>query len=292
VILELGLRQELDAKVRKLREALLARDDETVAAQFETIFKAFGFSQKPDSEVVFYQIVQSVLRAMGFNILTEAPGLKGRPDLLVRLSERQYVLIGLRHHAKKEALTDRERTSALAFLARLRLERKALDRLLIAAAESALGAGVFERLIEKADEEGLTEAAKKRRLADEARRLLGKAELERILANIAEEELPAKDIAQTLKEALADLSLTDKKIDHALSKAAQGALEDIKTRGCHDALGRVAESITCLGLGIYGHGERVKAVFGPAPETLGKSSPEAGGPRPETIPRSDPRDNT
>jgi hypothetical protein len=273
LILNLESRREIETKVLKLREALLARDGEAVATQFETIFKAFSFSQKPDCEAAFQRILQGVLRAMGFKILTEAPGLKGGPDLLVRLSERQYVLIGLRHHAKKEALTDRERTSALAILARTELRRGVLDRYLTAKAESVLGAGVFEGLIAKADEDGLIGAAKKRRLADEARRLLGKAELETIFANAAEAKLPAEVIAQEIKMTLAVLNLTYKEINQALSKAARGALDDLVTRGGHSALGRVAENITTLGLGIYGHGERVKAVFGPAPGTLGKTPP-------------------
>jgi hypothetical protein len=124
----------------------------------------------------------------------------------------------------------------------------------------------------------LTVAAKERLLADEAKRLLDKAELEKVFADAAEEELPPEDVALTLQRALADLNLTDDGIDQALSKAAQGALEGIKTRDCHGALGRAAENIACLGLGIYGHGERVKAVFGPAPESLEKSPPIPGTP--------------
>jgi hypothetical protein len=158
------------------------------------------------------------------------------------------------------------------------LRRGVLDRHLSDEVVFRLWSDDIGRILKKANEDRLTVAAKERLLADEAKRLLDKDEMEKVFADAAEEELPAEDIDLTLQRALADLNLTDEGIDQALSKAAQGALEGLETRGCHGALERAAENITCLGLGIYGHGERVKTVFCPAQESLAKSPSIPGTP--------------
>jgi hypothetical protein len=48
-----------------------------------------------------------------------------------------------------------------------------------------------------------------------------------------------------------------------LSKAAQQALEDIKTNDYHGIVKLKANEIVDFGLAIYGVGSKVKAIFGP-----------------------------
>jgi hypothetical protein len=57
--------------------------------------------------------------------------------------------------------------------------------------------------------------------------------------------------------------LSEEKIDETLSKATQGALNDIITRNYHGIIQHRAKEIIDIGMAIYGHGDRVKVAFGP-----------------------------
>ncbi|MDR2142425.1 MAG: hypothetical protein LBR11_11695, partial [Deltaproteobacteria bacterium] len=107
------------------------------------------------------------------------------------------------------------------------------------------------------------DAKKYQLLAEAALKLLSKAEINQALANLARERLPRDEIKKILLYAPSKSSLSAKRIDGILAKAAQEALNDIVAKDCHGPFRLEAKEFIDLGLAIYGVGSQVKAIFGP-----------------------------
>jgi hypothetical protein len=264
VILDLGSAEELKEKGVIFRKALLNRDGETIESELKNIFSAISFHQRPHNEAGFHAIVQTFLMGLNFKVLTEVPGFKGRLDLLVELSDREYVIIELRHLKGEDRLKEAAEDKLLEPLAIERLSNEALDQALMEAFLKKLPPDEKERLF---SEKGVKDSPIRERyldLAKRARKRFSASEIARVLANKARKELP--DEAEKIsREAARNFGLTDERIATKLTRAAQGALRDIVTRGYHGVIGHMAKSITDLGLAIFGYGDHVRVVFGPVP---------------------------
>jgi Glu-tRNA(Gln) amidotransferase subunit E-like FAD-binding protein len=107
---------------------------------------------------------------------------------------------------------------------------------------------------------------------EEMDRLVGRAAMDylpegvvdKALAEAAPGLLPPERIEAASLEAASGLAdLSEEEIDEILSKAADEAVRDIAQGGYHGIIGSEAKEIIDLGLAVYGHGDQVKAVFGP-----------------------------
>jgi hypothetical protein len=88
-------------------------------------------------------------------------------------------------------------------------------------------------------------------------------ELNEELAKLAVNSIAPEFIQEALSEASVGPELTSDQLDELLAKRAETALEDITNRNYHQVIESEAKEIIYLGMAIYGHGTKVKAIFGP-----------------------------
>jgi hypothetical protein len=261
VILDLGSLGEVIDKGVKFREALLKRDFETIESELERLFSAINCHQRPDSEEDFRVIVKAFLMGLCLKVTPDVPGLDGGPDLVVELSDREYVIIGFRHLKCDDWHTRGVDDRRLASLARERFSDEEIERVLIDAAQAKPQPDVEKRLLseERVLDSGFLNSHL--RLSLLARPGLSPTEIISALAIKAREELPV-EAEKAMRELARNFAHADKRIGDMLTKAAQGVLTDLASRGRY-VVGRDAQNSAALGLAFFGYGDRVKAVFGP-----------------------------
>jgi DNA-binding ferritin-like protein (Dps family) len=260
--LKLKSGDELITKGEELQKAFLAMDANYVSTMFSNFFSTISFYQRPDQEKTFHSYVQLILSAMGFKVLTEIPGSEGRLDLCLELADKVYLIIELKYCPDESKLTEDERNIALAKAAEKLLPNHIYTKTLAQVIENKLSFLEYRKVISKVKKNYSTEEELNQYLAETADEYLTEMEILNALAEVIEKALTNDEVKQVLSKVDSKSKLPDEIIEAKLSKAAQQALDDAKTRNYQGIVKLNANVIIDLGLAIYGVGSKVKAIFG------------------------------
>ena len=257
--------KELPAKKETLEKAFLARDAKTVGDVLRGFLAKLTYHQRPDDEKTFHGYVQLILSALDFKVQSELAGAVGRLDLTVELPGRVHLIIEMKYCPGGGELSKEEEAQALAAAMIATLNEDVVYGILAGASIDELDpVEALEIISTTSDQEN-----KNKLLARLAMKSLTKERFNQVLAGSAAVHLSPGIINAALRKAAARKPdpLDDKAIDGVLTKATDQALRDIIARDYHDIIDDDAVEIIDLGLAVYGHGNRVKAVFGPAGES-------------------------
>ncbi|MDR0356515.1 MAG: hypothetical protein LBJ64_12400, partial [Deltaproteobacteria bacterium] len=214
------------------------------------------------AEESFHALVQVIFRALGFKVLSELAGAISRLDLSVQLTDETWVVIELKYCSaieRDQAVID----ETLSELAANKLSKSARNESLAKSLIGKLGPKKTDQILSKS---GLGFDMSKEEenavLAKASFDLLTDQEYKRALAAAAEKNLANDEIQIALEKN----PLAEAPIEKILTTAANKALSDIKSRDYRSIIKPFASEIICMGLALYEHGARVKAVFEPKQE--------------------------
>ncbi|MDR0354468.1 MAG: hypothetical protein LBJ64_01850, partial [Deltaproteobacteria bacterium] len=211
------------------------------------------------AEESFHALVQVIFRALGFKVLSELAGAISRLDLSVQLTDETWVVIELKYCSaieRDQAVID----ETLSALAMSKLSKSAMDRSLAEALIGKLGPKETYQILSKSRLGfDMSKAEENAVLAEASANHLTDQEFKRALAAAVEENLANDEIQLALEKN----PLAEAPIDKILTTAANKALSDIKSRDYRSIIKPFASEIICMGLALYEHGARVKAVFEP-----------------------------
>ncbi|MDR2459200.1 MAG: AAA family ATPase [Deltaproteobacteria bacterium] len=262
VIFKLNSIKELDTMGESLKKSLLAKDGAQVSSLFRDYFTSVSFYQRPEGEKTFHAFTHLILTTLGFTVLSEVPGSKGRMDLCVQLSKGVYVIIELKYCPTLEKLPKKEENKILALEAIMNLSNDLRVQGLAKAVEEKLNGVGIARLFSQLPEPPSSKAEREQVLAQAAEKTLTLDERAEVLAQLARKNLPHEKLNELLEEASTQLASSKKNIDTLLSKATQKALKQITETDYHSVLRPTAKEIIDLAIAVYGNGSAVKAVFG------------------------------
>ncbi|MDR2141889.1 MAG: AAA family ATPase [Deltaproteobacteria bacterium] len=269
VILDLQSPTELKNKGESLKEAFLAKDAEIVSSMFRDFICAFTYHQRPKDERDFHLIVQAILLAMDFKVLSEVPSSKGRLDLGVELPGQVYLIIELKYRSKANQKRAEEEIASLASLAYKLLPVEEVSESLSNLAFNKLDGKQQAQIFYKINKKGLTNSEKNELFTQTALELLRVEDINSALAALVLEKLPTEKLNQELRNlgvkmdlSSDSLDLAGGRVDQVLTKIAQLALRDITQKDYHGPFRLEAKKFIDLALVIYDHGSQVKAVFG------------------------------
>jgi hypothetical protein len=270
----------LKSKGAELQKAFLSKDAQAVSDIFSGFFSPITYYQRPTEEKTFHALVQVLLSAMGFNVLSELTGGTKRMDLCLVLPDQVYLILELKYYPLKKKLTKKEENQTLAALAKRRLPIEELEKCLADLAILKLGDGIIFKTKSKGRGREITEAEENQALAEEAIRSISQEDREKAFAIAARKKLSSDEIEAGLATAVSTNSLESEEMDRLLSETAEKALMAIAEKSYSGILGGHKPKKTIeLGLAISGYGTQVKAMFCPlGGSTLGpKASQRSKG---------------
>jgi hypothetical protein len=244
-----------------LKQAILSKDALAVAKFFRDHFTSITYHQKPKGEKTFHAFVQLILQILGFEPTSEQVGHIGRSDLCFELAEQVYCILELKYCPAPEKLS-KEDIKTLSFNASVALPVAEKNIIISSALKEKLKPAKYNDLLEKLSKKTSTLSKKYRLLAQEAYNILKESEIDRALAEGAVKQLPEETIEKILKKPHPSKVISREWIDALLSKAAQRALDEIKTSDYKGSVRYKAKKIIVMGMAVYGGNFKVKVVFG------------------------------
>jgi hypothetical protein len=241
VIFGLDSIDKLKTKGDELKGAFLARNESMVRDILSGCLRPVSYHQRDRNEKTFHSYIQLILSSMGFNVLSELSGADNRLDLCLILPDDAYLIIELKYRPippKKPPEVD----SVLANLARMEIPIEVLSHELADAAMDDISDDLIFPILE-----GASGTEKERLLAELAIKTFTKGQVNKILSTLARKMLDPDVIEEVLRGSANEL--------------AQQALNDITQRGYRDLVKNKAKKIIALGLGIYGDGSLIEALF-------------------------------
>jgi hypothetical protein len=259
----------------KFLEAILARDAQAVSDILIEFFSPIIYQQRLEGEKSFHFLVQVLLSAMGFKVLSEIADCSGRVDLCFELPDQVYLSIEVKYCPIQVTLAEEEKNHALAKAALVFLPDD-VDQCLSEAVQAKLDYEAIELLFSESHQILTTKEETNKFLAQEGRKtILTAQEREEALASMVKKKLGEEVIKDVLDNAEAKaLKHSKNKIDDMLTKAIKDALEAIAERNYHGVEKLKDKEIIGLGLVISGYGSQVNAAFGPVGS---KASPRSKG---------------
>jgi hypothetical protein len=223
---------ELAAWCGEFRQGFLDREAKTISDKLNLLLPDSAFYQKIDDDMTFHAFVNSLLRGMGFKVLSEAPGAEGLVGISIELSGKVFGFIELKFCHGPAEPTEEDLNPALAAEAMANLPKPEIDEQLAFEVLMKLStAGVKQIRYNLPQESSLDEI--NARFAQEAETILSPAERHRALASLAREKFGKKAVNKILADAANKLKPPKEQIDAMLSDAAQEALEQIGEKDCH-----------------------------------------------------------
>ncbi|MDR0355454.1 MAG: AAA family ATPase [Deltaproteobacteria bacterium] len=262
VVFDLKNMDDLKKDGQLLQYALLNKEPEKASELFKGLFLPLIRRQRPSDEKTFNSFVQLLLSNMGFKAFAELPGAADRSALILELSNRVYLLLALKHVAKRVKISKNEEVRLLAAKFASNPDRKEKNRWLAEKALEILDPDVFDQIKNPTSRKAPSEDEIAAVLAKFLVEMLPKDVFNQVKALLARRIFSAAEIEDYLNYATSS-DLSGEKIDQALSKAAKQALLDMSRQNCHGLLRDKADVIIDLGLAVYGYGVSVKAIFGP-----------------------------
>jgi hypothetical protein len=252
----------LQKRKEYLKEAMLSKDALAVAQFFRDLLTSITYHQRPEGEKTFHAFVQLILEIMGFNLTSEQASYTGRSDICLELRDKVYCILELKYCPAPEKLT-KEDIDNLSLTASVELSKEVKNRLFTNALRNKLESTDFDDLVDKLSKNSSSATSELYGiLAHEAKGLLSEAEIKLTLAEGAMKELPEEKIKQYLNKPHPGKVISLEGVDALLSKAAQLALDEIKTSEYQGAVRYKAKDIIEMGMAVYGGNAHVKVQFG------------------------------
>jgi hypothetical protein len=246
----------------ELQQAFLDRDAQAVSDRFNKLLSPITYHQRMKEEETFHIVVQSILSTMGFKVLSEVPGSKGRLDLAIELPGEIYVIIELKYCQNKVDLNDNEEINALSLYAIDYLSPEIVDSGIANALKKKISKSELYSIYRKYDVDLNNNKEKNSILSSIAKDYLSELEFDTALALTVKNNLPKSSVDDILREA-SQSKLSKEQIDAKLTTAVADALTQIENRRYHGPFELQAKEFIDLGLALYGDGLTVKAAFRP-----------------------------
>jgi hypothetical protein len=241
--------EELQAIFEELQDALLNREAPKVCSILSGLLVPLSRHREIASERDLIERFNLIFSTLNYKIYPEFSGGGNLPDLCLLLRRNDYLVMKFRHSPRPKSPTPAEALAILANLARMEIPAKVLERSYAEAAMTKVGDDLIDPILRDA----ANEAQKVEQLARLAVTTLSKAEINEVLADLAERELGAEIIEKAMRERSRsgrELSRQD-----ALKLAEKGWR--LLTRQAE----RRPKFLLGLGLTIYGDGSEIDAVF-------------------------------
>jgi predicted AAA+ superfamily ATPase len=252
---------DLETFSDRLAAAIHAKDGQTISDIFRDLFSKLNFSQSQANLKNFHSLVQIILTALGFNVLSGVPGNKGRMDLCVFLPDEIYLIIEVKYYPSTKKLTKKEENNILATEAIVNLQKNLINKAMSRAVKDKLGIAGVKKLFAELPSQPATAAENEIILVNAAEKVLTDDEMAKALAKLARKEIPQDKLSEILLDIQADSDLCEEEIDALLSEGAQEALSQILKQDYSSILRINAKEVMELGLAIFGSGSHVKAAF-------------------------------
>jgi hypothetical protein len=261
-----GSKSDLDisTKAKELKEAFLTKNAPAVSDIFSAFFSAITSLHRLDKEQSFHSVIQSILLALNFKVLSELSGTIGRLNLCLELPDQVYLNIQLKYCPMTETLTKKEINMVLATYAISTFPDDITNQALSMAVQRKLKFKGTDQLLTELSAKNLEKADKDRLMAQAGKeKILTEDEVALVLANFYRSQISNNEIDKILSQEITDYNNQEGQIDELLSKATHRALKDIAEKDYHGVVKLRAKKIIDLGLAVYGRGTQVKAAFGP-----------------------------
>jgi hypothetical protein len=259
-------RIQLKTKATKLKEAIFKENSDFVSTTFMELFGAISHHQWPEDEKTFQALVRVTLSAMGFDVLTELPGRKGRLDPCADLSNG-YLIIELRYRPGSfKKLTKSHEYEILNKMVSKHVEEDKYLKCLAEVTRKHAEISPFREMIaENGRSDGLNPEEITPLVSNVILSALSDTERYETLAVLVRGVMTKQQFNEEFNAEFKKITtegLTDERIDKILTAAANEALCDMVEKDHSSVFKAKGKKIYKLGMAMYGNGTKIKARFG------------------------------